>query len=360
MHRFAKWTISLLFGITALLVACGTSETPSPTPCPEVECPTCPPEVTCPECPEVECAEPPTVVSENMYYETLWASSAHNNAESEAFRHWDGDDPQEIPAACAKCHSTPGYLDFVGVDGTGAGTMDNAVEIGTTITCIVCHNEATAQMTSVTFPSGLKVTGLGDEARCMQCHQGRASTSSVDDAIAAAELADDDTVSEELGFVNIHYSAAAATQMGAWAMGGYQYEDKSYDARFVHVEGFNACTDCHDPHTLELKMEGCGACHQGVDERGDLKRIRAAEGSQGNYDGDRKSDEGEYLTLLKSMTKITNLLHLEPTGDGEKIHLTYDLSLKEDYDSKELISKLSKLEGIEEVVLISSKSDIDY
>ena len=44
----------------------------------------------------------------------------------EAFRHWDEDVPQEVSTRCAKCHSTHGYLDFLGEDGTAAGTVDNA------------------------------------------------------------------------------------------------------------------------------------------------------------------------------------------------------------------------------------------
>jgi hypothetical protein len=240
MHKFTQWTILFLFGVVTLLVACGTSETPTPLPCPTVECPECPPEATCPECPETECPEPPTVVSENAYYETLWASSTHSAA---------------------------------------------------AVACADCHDEAATLRTSVTFPSGLEVAGLGDETRCIGCHQSRTSTNSVDDAIATAGLTDDDTVSEALGFVDVH-DAPAAIQMGTWAMGGYQYEGKLYDARFAHVEGFDACTDCHDPHSLELKMEGCGACHQGVDARDDLERVRSTEGSPANYDGDRTGDEG--------------------------------------------------------------------
>jgi hypothetical protein len=263
--KWGQWlTITLLLGVAAFLAACGTSETP--TPCPEVECPEveCPePTVICPE-PTVICPEPtiicpePTIISENPYYEKLWASSAHNTA--------------DIDAA---------------------------------ITCIACHNEAVTLMTSVTFPSGLEITGLGDDVRCMQCHQGRASTTSVDEAIAEAGLTDDDTVSEELGFVDIHYYAATATQMGTWAAGGYQYEGKLYDARFAHVEGFNTCTDCHDPHTLELKLEGCGVCHQGVDARDDFERIWAAEGSQGDYDGDGRAKEG----IMRQIEGLQEILY---------------------------------------------------
>jgi hypothetical protein len=291
--RQALWlTMALLLGLTALLTACGPSETPTPCPeCPEVECPECP-EVTCPECPEVECPEP---VVKDVPYETLWAASPHNEAESEAFRHWDEDDPAEIPAACAKCHSTPGYLDFLGLDGTAAGAVDNAAELGSTVECAACHNEATAVMDSVVFPSGMEITGLGDEARCMQCHQGRASTVHVNDAIAEAGV-DDDVVSEELGFINIHYYAAGATMYGTWAMGGYQYEDKVYDAKFTHVEGVDTCDSCHDSHTLEIRIESCSTCHEGIASAEDLKDTRLL-GSRTDFDGDGDVEEGIYYEI---------------------------------------------------------------
>jgi len=210
--------------------------------------------------------------------------------------HWDEDEPPEVPTRCAKCHSTPGYLDFLGVDGTEAGTVDNPAPIGTTVTCVTCHNQATVMMDSVTFPSGAEVTGLGDEARCMQCHQGRESGPSVDAAIADANLPDDDTVSGSLRFKNIHYLAAAATQLGGEAQGGYQYAGKSYDIRFAHVEGLDTCTSCHEPHSLEVHVEICGDCHEGVAGHEDLKDIRFT-GSTRDYDGDGGVAEGLYYEI---------------------------------------------------------------
>ena len=227
-------------------------------------------------------------------FEAQWALSGHADATAEAFIHWDEDDPPLVSTRCAKCHSGAGYLDFLGIDGTEAGTNDNASEPGV-ITCVACHNEATMAMDSVVMPSGAELTGLGSEARCMQCHQGRESGISVDAMIASAGV-DDDAVSSDLSFRNIHYAAAAVTQFGALAMGGYQYEGKAYDTKFSHVEGFESCTDCHDPHTLEVRVEECSVCHVGVVEVDDLKSARLY-GSLADYDGDGNLSEGIYYQI---------------------------------------------------------------
>ena len=100
--------------------------------------------------------------------ENAWAISGHADAEAEAFTHWDEDDPSEVPASCAKCHSEPSQLNFLDADGTQAGIADNPAPTG--------------------------------------------------------------TVSEDLDFINIHYYAAAATRFGALTLGGYQYDGKSYAA----------------------------------------------------------------------------------------------------------------------------------
>ena len=223
----------------------------------------------------------------------MWENSGHNDTEAEAFNHWNEADPKEIPVSCAKCHSTPGYLDFIGADGSEAGVVDKAAEIGTTVQCVACHNEVTLTMTSVVMPSGIEITNIGDEARCMQCHQGRESTVSVNAAIEGLE---DDVVNEELGFKNIHYFAAAATKYGTEAKGGYEYEGKSYDANFAHVEQFDTCIECHDMHTLEVRVDQCSACHTNVQSVEDLKDVRM-QGSLVDYDGDDDLTEGVYYEL---------------------------------------------------------------
>jgi len=235
--------------------------------------------------------EPPVEVP----FEELWASSGHADVEAEAFIHWNEDDPKEVPTGCAKCHSTPGYLDFIGADGTEAGVVDKGAPIGTTVECAACHNDVTLAMDSVVMPSGIEITGLGREARCMQCHQGRESTVSVNASIEEAGV-EDDVVSEALGFRNIHYFAAAATKYGTMAKGGYEYEGKTYDANFAHVDSFDTCVECHNPHTLQVRVEQCSACHSGVASVDDLKNVRMP-GSQVDYDGDGDVAEGIYYEL---------------------------------------------------------------
>ncbi|GAB4478859.1 MAG: hypothetical protein Kow00124_23730 [Anaerolineae bacterium] len=266
--------------ILLLLAACATPA--EETTAPAVECPEPEPCPACPECP-AEGVEAP--------FEALWAASPHADAEAEAFRHWDEEDPAEVPVECAKCHSTPGYVDFVGADGTAFGSVENAAPIGTVITCEACHNEGTTSMTSVVFPSGVEITGLGAAARCMQCHQGRASGASVDQAIADLGLTEDlDTASADLRFINIHYYAAAASLFGSEVHAGYEYAGNSYQIRFAHVDGYTTCTDCHNPHTTEVKVEECAMCHTGVASVEDVRNIRM-QGSLADYDGDGDATE---------------------------------------------------------------------
>lgn len=277
--------------------------------------------------PEFKPVDLALLLVESIPYQEQWAVSPHADTTSEAFRHWDGEDPAEIPARCAKCHSTLGYLDFLGADGTAAGVVDAAAPLGTVVECAACHNPATQDKTSVLFPSGVEVMGLGDEARCMECHQGRASKVTVDTSIANAGLTaeDLDVVSEDLGFTNIHYYAAAATQYGNIAMGGYEYEGKSYDARFDHVAPYDSCIGCHDAHTLELKLDECSDCHGSLNTPEDLLNVRFL-GSLVDYDGDGNMQEGIYFEIETMREHLYTLMQTY-ANEVSEMPLVYDTAV---------------------------------
>ncbi len=226
-------------------------------------------------------------------------------------------DPQEVPTSCAKCHSTAGYQDFVGADGSEAGKVDKAVPVPPNpgIQCEACHNEAATAMTSVKFPSGVELTDLGPEARCMQCHQGRESKVSLDKLFETLKAEDPDKtpapvvtdgVTTTIGFRNVHYFAAAATLYGSMVHGGYEYEGKTYDAKNTHVEGYDTCVGCHNSHTLEVKVTECAMCHEGVKTVEDLKNVRMISSAK-DYDGDGDVKEG----MAKEVEGMQAILYAE-------------------------------------------------
>ena len=77
--------------------------------------------------------------------EALWAGSAHADEEARAFTRWNDADPAEVPTSCAKCHSTPGYHDFLGLNGSTPGQVDNPAPVGTTVACEACHNDVSLE-----------------------------------------------------------------------------------------------------------------------------------------------------------------------------------------------------------------------
>jgi hypothetical protein len=314
MHMKWKLSIVLALGLllaAAVLVACGTAATPCPD-CPKTECPTAeacakpetsPTAEACPTCPEVSAGGG---VTTTCPYGAEWSTSAHADKTAAAFNDWNADTPAEVPAGCAKCHTSSGYADYVaGIEKDLAFQLAAGVPVGEVVSCNACHDPVTQALSVIPFPSGLTVTVEGPEGRCMVCHQGRAAGSTVDAAIAKQAPADDDTVANQLGFTNVHYKAAAATLYGSWVKGGYEYPGLSYDVKFAHTAGYDTCLGCHNQHTLEVKVESC-TCHE-LKTIDDAKNIREP-GSLEDYNGNGDITEGIYYevqglqdTLLKSI-----------------------------------------------------------
>jgi len=248
--------------------------------------------------------------------QAAWASSAHGDRSSAAFTHWDEDDPAEIPANCAKCHSTPGYQDYLGFDGTPADQVDGPAPVGTTIECDACHNEAAQARQVAVMPSGIEISGLGMEANCMECHQGRASSLQLAGAIADLPR---DAVDTGLKMPNIHSNPAAAILHGSEAKGGGEYPGSAYDARFQH--NADTCVTCHDPHSLQVRVENCSACHLGS---GTLAGVRDIRLTRTDYDGDGDIAEGvsgEIGTMMDVLLATIRLRAAVTPGAGP---ITFD------------------------------------
>ncbi len=304
--------VTALLIVVGLMAACG-SPAPTPTPVPPTKAPepTKPPATTAPATTGATGATlnlTATAKSPVVPYLADWQKAGHADPTAEAFKHWPTATEKEVPVTCAKCHSSEGYRDFLGVDGSKVGVVDKAVPTGSLVDCVACHNPATHAKTSVTFPSGVTLKNLGAEARCMECHQGRESTVSVNNVISNTfKLADADadmivkplvttdaagkTITTTFGFRNIHYFAAAATQYGTLAKGGYEYKDQLYDGKFEHPEPYDTCNGCHNSHSLELEVKECATCHAGVTKAEDFAKVRMA-GSLEDYDGDGNVKEG--------------------------------------------------------------------
>src|SRR5262249_20655824 len=149
------------------------------------------------------------------------------------------------------------------------------------------------------FASGISLdTGNNDSNLCMTCHQGRESTASVNKAIAGLPL---DKPDPKLNFVHVHYFPAGATRYGTEAKIGYEYEGKTYLGRFEHVPNASACTDCHQPHTGEVKIDRCGGCHDKVATVADLANIRMT--SKGDFDGNGR-EEGIAKEIASLQTQL--------------------------------------------------------
>jgi hypothetical protein len=198
------------------------------------------------------------LASENR---TKWLTSAHADHTAEPFNHWNDTNPPEIPVDCARCHSTPGYRDYLGADGSTPGVVDKPAPIGTVVECDACHNDQASALTSVTFPSGLTVSGLGKEARCMVCHQGRESTVSVEQSIEKAtksyQVTNDETAGT--GIVGVGTAIAAGTTFtdaGAGFDAAGVGSDGTYWLQFVanpvYLSGVNGVVSAKNLYRVQV------------------------------------------------------------------------------------------------------------
>jgi hypothetical protein len=216
-----------------------------------------------------------------------WIASPHADHASPSFTHWNADGA--VPENCAACHSEPGFIDYLGADGSEAGVVNRPAAINAVIGCASCHTSEAHALDAVTLPSGVEVAGLGGNATCTVCHAGRASGDAV---TRATQSLDPDAVSADLGFINVHYGIAAAVMQGGDGRAGFHYPGRSYAGRFEHVPGADSCIACHDAHTTAVAEDGCLTCHRGVT---DLRDIRMR---HGDLDGDGDNSGGIHAEIV--------------------------------------------------------------
>ncbi|SNT31771.1 cytochrome c3 family protein [Tropicimonas sediminicola] len=228
-----------------------------------------------------------------------WRNSPHADLSKEAFRHWDEEEDKLIPETCAKCHSTTGYLEFLGADGSEPGVVSKQEidpEHASGIACMACHNTVAQNMTSVIFPSGDEAEVFTSDIRCMTCHGGRASTVQVNDKMEELGNPESDSVAADLAFINIHYRPAAATRFGGEVRGGYEYDGMEYAGYYFHDRDSQTCNDCHSPHSLEVKVESCTDCHDEVDAA-NAETMRLVRSSKADYDANGDTSEGIHAEI---------------------------------------------------------------
>ena len=215
-----------------------------------------------------------------------WLTSPHADHDSRSFTYWN--ERGSVPENCAACHSEPGFIDFIGADGSEAGVVNHPAAINAVIGCASCHTATAHALDSVDLPSGVSVHGLGMNATCTICHSGRASGDSVLDATANL---DEDTVSADLQFINIHFGVAAAVMQGGDGRAGFHYPGQSYAGQFRHVPGADTCIACHEAHTTQVQEDGCLSCHRGVEELRDIRTRHQ------DFDGDGDNSKGIHAEI---------------------------------------------------------------
>ena len=75
--------------------------------------------------------------------------------------------------------------------------------------------------------------------------------------------------------------------------------------------------------------------------------------------GDSKISKN-YIPILSKFTKAHTLLSSESSSDNKSIKVIFDIVMKEDADQNDLLSEISAIVGISEVVIIAAKTDVDY
>ena len=156
-----------------------------------------------------------------------------------------------------------------------------------------------------------------DANLCIECHQGREFTVTVNNYLAGKPL---DTADPKISFKNVHYFAAGATLFGDAAKGAYQYDNQKYVGQNT-VHPLNKCTDCHDVHQLTVKVDACKGCHTNVTGVDDLDKIRATTDTT-DWNGNGDVTEGIFAEIDTFRQALYTAIQAAAEKNGTPI--TYD------------------------------------
>jgi len=70
--------------------------------------------------------------------------------------------------------------------------------------------------------------------------------------------------------------------------------------------------------------------------------------------------EPEYSNIINEFARSSNLLHIEPSGDGKTAKLTFDILLRKEKTPEEFSRRVAEIDSLSEIVLVASKHDVDY
>ncbi len=71
-------------------------------------------------------------------------------------------------------------------------------------------------------------------------------------------------------------------------------------------------------------------------------------------------DEQGYINYINDRASKSTIIHIEPSNDGVYLTLTYDLSLKPGFNSRDMVTGLNSISGVDNVNLVAASNDIDY
>ena len=75
---------------------------------------------------------------------------------------------------------------------------------------------------------------------------------------------------------------------------------------------------------------------------------------------DQTKDSANYLARIGEHAQRSNLLHIEPSGDGSSLRLSYDVALKKHATAEQLTAAMARADGVSDVVLIVAKNDAEF